>query len=234
MQDYFKASWQWFSRFRERRVRQQLFLHGEVVKVDRKIPYIVAALNRLYAIITKYDPKNVYTVTWAKQAYFFGCCPNTYNLLTPFKDISSTRGKKKAKEKVSLVVCANGTGKHKIPSTLIGKAKFPACIKNREWHVKYISRNKAWMDVSTCWKWFEKVFYPKVRKRTVRPVLLLMDNSSRHFTALERNDIKVFFFPPNCTSRKQSGDMGNIAALKKDINIYISKIFWISTSWMKI
>ena len=148
--------------------------------------------------------------------------------------MSAAHEEKKAKERVSLAVCANTTGTHKIPCTLIGKPKFPACIKNWKWHVKYISRNKAWMDVSTCWKWFEEVFYPEVRKRTGRPVCLLMDNAPGHFPAFGRNNIKVVFFPPNCTCWKQPCDMGIIAALKKDINIYISNIFWIFTSWMRI
>ena len=131
---------------------------------------------------------------------FFRLLPK-YIMLMPFEDVSSTRGKKKAKKKVLLVVCANATGTHKIPFTLIGKAKFPTCIKNREWPVKYISQNKAWVNVSTCWKWFEEVFYPEVRKKTGRPVLL-MDNVSGRFPAFERNNI-VMFFPPNCTSWKQ-------------------------------
>ena len=66
------------------------------------------------------------------------------------EDVSSTREKKKVKERAFLVVCANATGTHKIPCTLIGKPKSPSCIKNREWPVKYISQNKPWMDVATC------------------------------------------------------------------------------------
>ena len=130
---------------------------------------------------------------------FFWLLPK-YTLLMLFEDVSSTREKKKVKERVSLVVCANATGTHKIPCTLIGKHKFLACNKNREWLVKYISQNKAWMDVSTCWNGFEEVFYPKARKRTGRPVLLLMGNAFGHFPAFERNNIRVVFFPPSCTS----------------------------------
>ena len=43
----------------------------------------------------------------------------------PFKDLSTTRGKK-AKERLSLVVCANATGTHKVPCAIIGKPKSPA------------------------------------------------------------------------------------------------------------
>ena len=71
------------------------------------------------------------------------------------------------------------------------------------------------------------MFYPKVRKRAKRLVLLLMNNAPGHFSAFKRYNIKMMFFPPNCTSWKQPCNMGIIAALKKAINIYSSKIFWI-------
>ncbi len=66
-----------------------------------------------------------------------------------------------------------------------------------------------------CWKWFNKVFLPEVKKRTGRRVLLLLDNAPGHFEAFERNNVRIVFFPPNCTSWKQPCDMGIIAALKK-------------------
>ena len=127
MEGDFKASWQWFNRFRERREIQQLFLHDEGAEVDRQNPDLVAALDKLYAIIAKYDHENVHN----KTGLFFRLLPK-YTLLMPFEDVSSRREKTKAKERVSLVVCANATATHKIPCTLIGKPKFPACIKNWE------------------------------------------------------------------------------------------------------
>ncbi len=66
-----------------------------------------------------------------------------------------------------------------------------------------------------CWKWFNKVFIPEVKKRTGRQVLLLLDNALGHFEAFERDNVRIVFFPPNCTSWKQPCDMGIIAALKK-------------------
>jgi hypothetical protein len=113
------------------------------------------------------------------------------------------------------VVCANATGSHKISCALIGKAKSPACIKNRVWPVPYFSQNKAWMDKETCWRWFREVFALEVRRRTGRCVLLIMDNAPGHFEAFEEDNIRVVFFPPNVTSWKQPCDQGIIAALKK-------------------
>jgi hypothetical protein len=71
------------------------------------------------------------------------------------------------------------------------------------------------MGVETYWKWFNEVFLPEVKKRTGHRVLLLLDNAPGHFEAFERNNVRIVFFPPNCTSWKQPYDMGIIAALKK-------------------
>ena len=180
-------------------------------EIDRKNPDLLEALDKLYTIISKYDPENVYGMD--ETGLFFRLLTK-YILLMPFEDASSTR-KKKAKERVSLVVCANATGTHKIPCTLIGKLKSPACINNREWPVKCTSQNKAWMNVAKSWEWFEEVFHPEVRKRTGHPVLFLLDNAPGHFPAFERNNIKVVFFPPNCTGWKRPCDMDIIAARKK-------------------
>jgi len=94
---------------------------------------------------------------------FFHLLPK-YSILMPNEDISSTRGKKKVKDRVSLIVYANASGTHKIPCVMIGKPKEPACIKDRHWPVPYFNQAKTWMDVETCWKWFNKVFVPKVKR----------------------------------------------------------------------
>jgi hypothetical protein len=107
---------------------------------------LLAALEELYKIITQYDPKNVYNMD--ETGLFFQLLPR-YNLLMPNEDISTTKGKKKAKDQVSLIVCANASKTHKIPYALIGKPKEPTCIKDRQWPIPYFNQVKAWMDVET-------------------------------------------------------------------------------------
>ena len=75
---------------------QQLFLHDEGAEVDRENPDLVAALDKLYAIISKYDLENVHNMD--ETGLFFRLLPK-YTLLMPFEDVSRTRGKKKAKER---------------------------------------------------------------------------------------------------------------------------------------
>jgi len=191
---------------------QKMMLHGEGAEVNKSDLGLLAALDDLYAIIAQYDPENVYNMD--ETGLFFHLLPR-YSLLMPNEDISTTRGKKKSKDRVSLIVCANAVGSHKIPCALIGKPKAPACIKHRRWPVPYFIQAKAWMDAETCWKWFNEVFILEVKKRTGRQVLLLLDNAPGHFQAFERDNVRIVFFPPNCTSWKQPCDMGIIATLKK-------------------
>jgi hypothetical protein len=144
----------------------------------------------------------------------------------PNEDISTTRGKKKSNDRVSFIMCANAVGTHKIPCTLIGKPKAPAYIKDHQWPVPYFSQVKAWMDMERCWKWFNEVFLPEVKKQTGRRVLLLLDNALGHFEAFECDNVRIVFFPPNRTSWKQPCDMGIIATLKKRFKyLYLKDVF---------
>jgi len=123
----FKASWQWFNRFRARRGLQKMLLHGEGAEVDKNDPEILSALKELYFIIAQYDPENIYNMD--KTRLFFRLLPR-YSILMPNEDISSTKGKKKTKDSVSLIVCTNASRTHKIPYVMIGKPKEPTCIKD--------------------------------------------------------------------------------------------------------
>jgi hypothetical protein len=157
----FKASWKWLRRFRMRRGLQKMLLHGEGAEVNKSDLGLLAALDDLYAIIAQYDLENVYNMD--ETGLFFRLLPR-YSLLMVDEDISTTKGKKKSKDRVSLIVCANAVRSHKIPCALISKPKAPACIKDRQWPIPYFIQAKAWMDVETCWKWFNEVFLPEVKK----------------------------------------------------------------------
>jgi hypothetical protein len=197
-----------------------MLLHGEGAKVNKSDLGLLVALDDLYAIIAQYDPKNVYNMD--EIGLFFRLLPR-YNLSMPDEDVSTTKGKKKSKDLVFFIVCANAVGTHRILCALINKPKAPAYIKDRQWHVPYFSQAKAWMDVETCWKWFNEVFLPEVKKRTRRRVLLLLDNAPGHFEAFKCDNVSIVFFPPNCTSWKQPCNMGIIIALKKMFKYFYLK-----------
>ncbi len=100
----FKASWQWLSRFRTCRGLEKMLLHGKGAEVDKNDLELLSALEELYSIIAQYDLENIYNMD--KTGLFFCLLPR-YSILMPNEDISSIRGKKKVKDRVSLIVCAN-------------------------------------------------------------------------------------------------------------------------------
>ncbi|CAK8687225.1 unnamed protein product [Clavelina lepadiformis] len=65
-----------------------------------------------------------------------------------------------------------------------------------QWLSRFRSHGGAETSSPRCWKWFNKVFHPEVKKRTGRWVLLLMDTAPCHFSAFERNNVKVAFSLP--------------------------------------
>ena len=218
----FKASWGWFRNFRLRKGIKCSFLYGEEGEINKNDPILLEKLESLYENIKSYDPENIYNMD--ETALFYRLLPR-YSVLMPEENISTVRGKKKSKERVTLVACANSTGTHKLPLTMIGKPKKPACIKNREWPLVYYNQKRGWMDVVNFKKWFEEVFYPAVTLKTNKPVLLLLDNAPAHCDGLSKNDVSVRFFPPGCTSWKQPCDLGIIAAIKRRYKyLYLNEV----------
>jgi len=80
------------------------------------------------------------------------------------------------------------------------------------------------MDVETCWKWFNEVFVPEVKRRTGRPVLLLMDNAPGHFDAFERNNIREISFFQTVLAGNSLVIWESSSLSRNDTNIYISRI----------
>jgi hypothetical protein len=74
----FKASWQWLSRFRAHYGLQKMLLHEnwKGVEVNKNDLELLAALEELYGIITKYNSKK--STIWIRMACFFGCLWDTY------------------------------------------------------------------------------------------------------------------------------------------------------------
>ena len=120
----FKASWGWFQSFRTQKGLKAVLMFGEGAEVNKTDPQLLESLNKLYEIARKYPPSCIYNMD--ETGLFHRLLPHD-SLLMPNKDISTVRGKKKAKDWVTLVVCANSDGSNTIPCCMIGKSKIPAC-----------------------------------------------------------------------------------------------------------
>ena len=114
---------------------------------------------------------------------FFTALSNRSYLLPNEDDVRKVgRGVKamKAKERLTIVICANALGTCKIVRVVIGTAKAPRCFKNNPPSGPYYNQQNAWNDSKLYKKWWAEVFVPTIRLFTEDPVALIFDGFSGH------------------------------------------------------
>lgn len=102
--------------------------------------------------------------------------PN-YSLVRPTE--RQAAGRKVPKDRVTVMVCTNASGIHKIPSLVIGKSQKPRCFKNLEnLPGQYRGQKSAWITRELTLDWYKNIFLPAVTEKQGenRKVLLLLDN----------------------------------------------------------
>ena len=80
------------------------------------------------------------------------------------------KGAKKAKERITINVCANATGTIKLPLLFIGKYNNPRCFRgiNKETlPVIYRHHKNAWVDATIFKDWFQNHFVPMVNEKLI-------------------------------------------------------------------
>lgn len=136
-------------------------------------------------------------------------------------------GFKMQKERITVLVCANASGNHRLPLLVIGKAKRPRCFKGVNMDalpVRYCGQKSAWMEQDIFSEWFQKIFVPLVReelksKNLPPKAVLLLDNAPTHPEAVslqsDDGNIKCIFLPANTTSLVQPMDQSVIETFKR-------------------
>lgn len=128
-------------------------------------------------------------------------------------------GRKKNKECLSIGLCANADGSHKLNPIIIGKYANPRCFKNvkiQNLPIMYRNNAKAWMLTIHFQEWFQEFKLQVTAKHKGQPVLLLLDNCPSHkIENMDLGIVTVYFLSPNTTSRIQPMDAGIIMAFKR-------------------
>jgi DDE superfamily endonuclease len=173
--------------------------------------------KELQYLIAQYELDDVYNAD--ETALYWKLEPNKSLACGPIT------GTKKPKDRITIMLCCNATGTHKLPPVFINKYKNPYCLRNinRETlPVWYYWNNTAWMQHSIFQKWIKHV--NQLMRTQKRHILLLIDNASSH--QLEENEelsnIKLHFLPPNTTSHLQPIDQGIIHSFKVIIFLFIN------------
>lgn len=205
----FKFSDGWFARFKTRHNITSQKKCGEANKVSEQSA--VEWLNNFKTVLEHYRPEDVWN--FDESGIFFNLQPDrTLNVKG-----SQCHGGTNSKQRLTAAFCCNSNGTEKLTPWVIGKYENPRCFKGLDKSLlpcEYSHQKKAWVDGVSFRKWLLK-FNSRMSAQN-RQVLLTIDNCTAHnVDNLKLSHTKIFFFPPNFTSRLQPLDMGIIAVVKR-------------------
>ncbi|CAH1967063.1 unnamed protein product [Acanthoscelides obtectus] len=215
----FSASQGWLDKFKSRHGIRQLDIQGEKLSADSSS---ASGFVTRFSEILREDGYDLELVYNADES---GLCWKSLPSKTPAsKREVSAPGYKSSKDRVTVMVCANATGSHRIPMLFIGKSKNPRGFKNAKIPLVYKNQSRAWMDRKIFVDWYDNTFIPEVKKfleqvgKQSKPVLLVLDNAPSHPDAesLTRDGFKVIYLPPNVTSILQPMDQSVIETMKRN------------------
>ena len=199
----------WLHRFKKRNGIQVQKLQGEASSAD--LNAITEALPLLKNMCSNYPPERIYNMDETGLFY----------RLEPDRTLATQRlsGRKKDKERLSIALCANSDGSHKLDPLIIGKFKKPRCFINvnlNNLSMTYRNNTKAWMLSTVFQDWLQGFNKEVASKYGDQHVLLLLDNCPSHkIDGLVLSNVDVHFLPPNTTSKIQPMDAGIIMSFKR-------------------
>ncbi|GBM81817.1 Tigger transposable element-derived protein 2 [Araneus ventricosus] len=153
-----------------------------------------------------------------------------YYRILPTKTLASRKevaapGYKRNKDRVTVSLCGNASGTHKLPVILIGKSVKPRVFKNitvKSLPVHYTPSKTVWMNQDLLIEWFHSEFVPSAKKHLKSqklPIkaLLLLDIAPfpPSEDELKDDNIQSVFFPPNVKALIQPMDQGVIESVNR-------------------
>ena len=202
----FTASNGWLKSFCDRHQIKSSSLHGE--SADVSVDAVQQWMSDLPKLTEGYELHDIFNCD--KTSISFKALPKK-TLLGPNEQPA---GVKQSKERFSILVCANATGK-KEKLLVIGKSKCPhSFLRNTselEQHVTYGSNKHGWMTTPIFTEFLNSL---NNRMRHQGGKSMFSENCSLH-PHLNLSNIKLCFYPKNTTSWLQARDQGVIANLKK-------------------
>nr|XP_012152158.1 PREDICTED: jerky protein homolog-like [Megachile rotundata] len=211
----FAGSRGWIQKFKKRYGIKLAWAHGEQGSADAESAeeFITSFVNRLEE--EDIDANRIYNMD--ETGLLWKTLPSK-SLIS--NEEGPLTGKKIRKDRISIGLCANGNGTHKLPLIFINKYKNPRALRNcNELPVIYRSQKQAWMTGDIFREWYEKCFKTSVRQYHLEQgisgkVILCVDNCSSHRGIQNEDNFELMYLPPNTTSLIQPMDQGVIAKFK--------------------
>ncbi|CAH1991027.1 unnamed protein product [Acanthoscelides obtectus] len=141
----FSASQGWLDKFKSRHGIRQLDIQGEKLSADSSS---ASGFVTRFSEILREDGYDLELVYNADES---GLCWKSLPSKTPAsKREVSAPGYKSSKDRVTVMVCANATGSHRIPMLFIGKSKNPRGFKNAKIPLVYKNQSKWSINLKDC------------------------------------------------------------------------------------
>ena len=197
----------WLGRFKRRHLIIFKAVSGEAASVDMSTveTWRGSALKELLQL---YKPDDIFNAD--EMGIFFKCLPDK---TLDFKGAICTGGKK-GKDRPTVLVAANMSGKEKLPLFVIGKTAKPRCFNNvKSLPVDYAANKKAWMTSDLFVSWLRKL--DKKYLLQGRSIAMIVDNCPAHPDIDNLKAVKLVILPPNTASILQPCDQGIINSFKR-------------------
>ncbi|XP_064462141.1 tigger transposable element-derived protein 6-like [Ornithodoros turicata] len=205
--DDFKASNGWLQNFKARHQIVGKVTSGESASADVAS---AASWNEecLPHVLSSFDPADIYNAD--ESGLFFQMLPKRTLALKG----EACHGGKQSKLRITVLMCTNMDGSDKRAPLVIGYSKKPRSFSNaKRLPVEYVSNKKAWMTRDIFARWLRD--FDEDMRRRQRKICLFLDNcTAHHVEDLVLSNIKLQYFPANCTSVIQPLDQGVINSVK--------------------
>mmetsp|Transcript_1537 Transcript_1537/g.3399 ORF Transcript_1537/g.3399 Transcript_1537/m.3399 type:complete len:1056 (+) Transcript_1537:196-3363(+) len=139
--------------------------------------------TELQQLVASYPPDNVYTMT-STELYYRVLPQRTYvkrlsgdaaGVSTTIKHARTCKSLK-SKDRLTLYVAANESGRDKLPIAVIGKYENPPCFQvDAQRKLPYLHQKQALSDARTFQRWWRTVFLPHVREH--HPIIMNADRA---------------------------------------------------------
>lgn len=219
----FSVSRGWLNRWKKRHGVQQFKANGESRSADLQAAADFIPAFQQFIEEEDLGPHQIYNADETGLTYKI-----QPDRTLAFKgDTKAKEGFKQLKDRLTLLLCCNWEGDHKLKPLCIGKFANPRCfhhINRDKLSVLYRHSKNAWMTRDLFSEWFHHFFVPAVRKhlrslKIEEKAVLLLDNCPAHPPANELRSkdgrIRVYYLPKNTTSKIQPCDQGIIANFKR-------------------
>ncbi|XP_032875006.1 jerky protein homolog [Amblyraja radiata] len=209
----------WLQKFKKRHGIKYLKICGEKASAD----YDAAEryIDEFAKMVSddKLSPEQIYNAD--ETALYWRYIPR--KTLTTV-DERAPSGFKDAKDRVTVLGCANAASTRMLKLAVLGKSQRPRCFKGvTNLPVHYYVNKNAWVTREMFTNWFNNHFVPAARAHCRKAglvenckILLLLDNCSAHPPAevLVKNNVFSIYLPPNVTSLIQPCDQGILRSMK--------------------